>query len=253
MKFFNRSVTLVVMSATIFIMSVDTAFAQRRFGGRSQSFFSGTSSLGIGGGVTSSSQDDINGAIDDANTATSGGISTKNLGNAWEVFVNWVYRFDRSSSALVFRPSYFFVSTDGNGSDGSYDYKLDGFTFFPMYRLYALENLFIRFFFQGGLGYGVLNGDIQAGSKSFKFKGSAFGAVGGIGADFCFTESSCITIEGNLRYLPIERNLTTSGDCASLPPGITQCGGTKEVERNNADLQTSMSGVQGLVSYTLHF
>lgn len=108
---------------------------------------------------------------------------------------------------------------------------------------------------QTGLGYGNLSGSITAGSRNLDFKGSAFGAMGGIGVEFCFTDSHCMTVEGNIRYMPIERNLSTGGSCSSASdiPGISQCGGSGEVERNNNDLQTTMSGVQGLIGYTMNF
>jgi hypothetical protein len=223
--------------------------------GGAASQLNGTSSLGFGFAYTGSSQDDLNSAIDDANTGTAGGISTKDFGGTYELFANWIYRFDRSDYALVVRPSYVWASTTGSGASGSYDYKLSGFTIFPMFRIYPLENTFIHFFMQAGLGYGTLNGDITAGPASLKFKGSAFGAVGGIGADFCFTDVHCLTIEGNLRYLPIERNLSTGGTCsASNPiPGLSQCGDSAEVERNGKDLGTTLSGVQGILAYTMMF
>lgn len=255
MNSFGKIVLFIAATLLAWGLWTPEAFAlsSGRSGRASSSpMFTGDMALGIGLSYTSASQDDLNGAIDDANTSTTGGISTKNLGAAWELWVNWIYRLERSNYAVVFRPSYFTQSTTGSGNGGSYDYKLNGYTFFPMFRLYPLENSFIHFFMQGGLGYGALNGDIQAGANSLTFKGSAFGAVGGIGVDFCFTDVHCLTIEGNLRYLPIERNISTGGTCTNMP-GMSQCGNSSEVERNGNDLKTSMSGVQGIVGYTMMF
>ncbi len=238
--------------STVLIISVFTAQdanAQRRGGGRG---LSGDMAIGLGISTVSAGQDDLNGAIDDAiNT----GANIKTLGSAWEFYANWSYRFSGTMYAFVFRPSYFMQSTDGSGGTaGSYDYKLTGYTVFPIFRLYPLENSFIKFYMQTGLGYGSLSGSISAGAKNLDFKGSAFGAMGGIGVDFCFTDSHCLTVEGNLRYMPIERNLTTGGNCSAGDiPGISQCGGSSEVERNNSDLKTTTSGVQGLIGYTMNF
>lgn len=239
----------LILSSTLFLTEAN---AQRRFGGASRAMAGGAMALGLGISTVSAGQDDMDRIIDDA--VDSNGANTKNLGAAWEAYANFIYRFDRSMYAFVFRPSYFTQETTGSGTGGSYDYKLSGFTVFPILRLYPLENSFIKFFMQAGLGYGTLNGDITAAANNLKFKGSAFGAMGGVGVDFCFTDAHCLTVEGNLRYMPIERNLTTGGNCTGgAIPGVSQCGGTSEVERDGSDLGTTMSGVQGLVGYTLNF
>jgi len=97
-----------------------------------------------------------------------------------------------------------------------------------------------------------MTGEIKQGTGSMKFKGSAFGAMAGLGVDFCISESHCITVEGNLRYLPIERNLVTSTS-GTFSAGLTGGASGAEVEFNNSDLSTTMSGLQGLVSYTMKF
>jgi len=123
-----------------------------------------------------------------------------------------------------------------------------------MFRMYALENSFIHFFLQGGVGYGNLTGNITAASKTLEYNGSAFGAVTGIGVDFCFSPSHCLTVEGNVRYLPIDRNISSGGNCTDgTIPGVSQCGGTAEIERSGNDLRTTMSGVQGVLGYTFNF
>ena len=153
--------------------------------------------------------------------------------------------------AFHFRPSYFTQSTTGSGAGGDYDYSLSGFTAFPMFRLIPLENNFIKFYMQLGLGYGKLSGKITEGAADIDFSGSAFGAMGGIGAEFCFTDSHCMTLEGNVRYLPIERNIASSvsGNFSSLTRAIKN----KEVEYADSDLKTTMSGVQGVIGYVYNF
>jgi|GEM_PF-835769 hypothetical protein len=246
---------LSALLITLFlIQDANAQLSRGRSAFGSSASLGGTISMGIGISTVSASQDDLNSTIDTSNSDHT--ANTKNLGSAWEIVANWIYRYERSNYALIIRPSYFTQSTTGSGSDGDHDYKLTGYTVFPIFRLYALENSFIHFFMQTGVGYGSLSGEITSGANSLEFKGGAFGAMGGIGVDFCFTDSHCMTVEGNLRYLPIERNVTTGGNCASGSnpiSGISQCGGGSEVESNNTDLKTTMSGVQGSIGYTYNF
>ncbi len=252
MRMLGRAALFAVTLLAVSTLSLQDANAARAGGGLSRAAVGGDSSLGFGFSVVSAGQNDLNSAIDLARTQD--GASTKNLGSAYEFYANWIYRFASSPYAFVLRPSYFTQSETGSGTGGSYDYKLSGFTVFPIVRMYPLENSFIHFYMQAGVGYGMLNGDITAGSNDVKFKGSAFGAMGGIGVDFCFTDAHCLTIEGNIRYLPIERNISDGGNCTGGSiPGISQCGGNTEVELNNTDLRTTMSGVQGLIGYTMNF
>lgn len=252
MSAFKRTSLFISTILITSLLSMQDANAAGRGGGGGRGL-SGDMLLGIGFSTVSAGQSDLNGAIDDA--AASASANTKNLGSAWDIFVNWGIRFSGTPYAFIFRPSYFMQKTEGSGTGGNFDYNLTGYTVFPIFRLYPLENSFIKFYMQGGLGYGSLNGEITAGSKSLQFNGSAFGAVGGIGVDFCFTDAHCLTIEGNLRYMPIERNVTTGGNCSTSGdiPGVSQCGGASEVERAGADLKTTMSGVQGLIGYTMNF
>jgi hypothetical protein len=242
--------TQKIIMTVLIILATSTSFAARKGGG--SGFFSGEHSLGLGFASVNAGQDDLNKAIDDANAQTSGGISTKNLASGYEFFANWIIRFERSMFGIVIRPGYFTQNTTGSGNNQSFDYKLSGITFFPTLRMTPLENDFIKFFMQVGLGYGSLDADIQAAGQSLKFNGSAFGAMAGLGADFCFTPSHCLTVEGNVRYLPIERNSASSG-CTTSIPGMSQCGRGQEVERSGKDLQTTLSGVMGVLAYTLNF
>lgn len=202
----------------------------------------GSHAIGAGIIVGSPNQSDLDGYVDAVNS--SAGSSVGKMGGALEFFAQYKYRFSSSMFGLVFRPSYFSQSGGGNG----YDTKLTGFTFFPMFRLHPLENKFIAFFMQVGLGYGSLSGTLSQPNGSVDFKGSAFGATGGLGADFSFG-SHVITVEGNLRYLPMERNLITKKTGTTTVIDVTG----SELERDNADMATTLSGVQGLISYTYQF
>lgn len=229
-----------VVSLLVLAFSAQNAFAAR----------GGGHSLQFGLGLLTAGQDDMNTMIK-ASRAGAAAASTGDMGSAYELFAQYQYRFSGTMFAMAFRPSYVMQSATGSGTDGSYDYKLSGFTIFPMFRLYPLENSFIKFYMQTGLGYGRMSGDVTEGATSIAFAGSAFGAVGGLGVDFCFTDSHCVSIEGNLRYLPIERNMASSA--TGSVPSLSQSTNGQEVEINGSDLKTSMSGIQGSIAYTLNF
>lgn len=238
---FKKSMLYAVLGILFMAFSPKTALA--RGGGGS-----GSHSMEFGLALLSAGQDDINSMIKTARAGSA--ASTSDMGSAYELFAQYQYRFSGTMFSILFRPSYVMQSTTGSGTGGSFDYKLSGFTFFPMFRLYPLENDFIRFFMQTGLGYGRLSGEITEGASSISFAGGNFGATGGIGVDFCFTPSHCLTIEGNIRYLPIERNVASS---VTGSPGLSQAVNGQEVEINGADLKTTLSGIQGILAYTLNF
>jgi hypothetical protein len=249
----HRTAKIIFITGTFFLILslTSTVFAARGGGGGG---LSAGSSIGGGFVLTTPSQNDVNTLIDNANT-NAGGISTKNLGAAIELYGHYSYRFSGSMFELQFRPSYFSQSSTGSGTGGNYDYKLTGFTFFPILRLYPLESSFIKFFLQAGLGYGRLSGSITEASANVDFAGGAFGAIGGLGAEFCFTPNHCVVIEGNMRYLPIDRNIVSSSSGTFSSPNslITQYGSEQELEFSNQDLKTTMSGIQGILAYTYHF
>jgi hypothetical protein len=213
---------------------------------------SGEHSLSFGVGLVTASQDDINGVIDAGNNNGTGG-HVKSLGSGYEFFAQYGIRFDNSMFGFVLRPSMINQSTSGDCQGSHCKYEVDGLAIFPMLRMIPLENDFIKLFFQLGLGYGQMNGEITQGSNSVKFKGSAFGAMGGLGVDFCITQSDCISVEGDLRYLPIDRNLVTSGSNSGIQGLSGGAGHGDELEANNLDVGTTMSGLLGFVSYTMIF
>lgn len=201
-----------------------------------------THSFGVGLITTTPSQDDLDSHIAAVNAAT--GTSKEKFGSGLELYTHYTYRFSSSMFALQFRPSYFMQEAG--------DYSLKGFTVFPLVRIYPLENNFIKFYLQTGLGYGRLNGEISQNSSSVSFSGGAFGALFGLGANFCFAANHCVGLEGNFRYLPIERNIVSS---VSGSPGqfSTAPAADQELEIDNHDVKTTMSGIQGGLSYNFMF
>ncbi|MBX2987497.1 MAG: porin family protein [Bdellovibrionaceae bacterium] len=243
---------MVTAAAAVLTLAAASAYAAPSRGRGIASSLSGSSSMSFGLALITADQKDLNSVIDHYGGTNPG---LKNIGSGLEVFAEYAFRFDRSIYGLVFRPSYFMQSTDGKCGSGSCEYKLNGLTFFPMLRLTPLENDFIKFYMQAGVGYGNLKASVKQDSASGDFSGSAFGGMAGIGVNFCFTESHCMTIEGNVRYLPIERN-TSDGVSGTFDPntsGFSQFERGREVEYNGNDLSTTLSGIQGVLAYTMNF
>ena len=232
---------------------VHTDIAQAARGGGRGASISGDHAISLGASIIGTDQKDLNTAIAAANTSSNGPISSKNLSSAYEFYAQYIFRFSGSIYSFVFRPSYFMQSSTGSGTDGAYDYKLTGYTLFPMLRFYPLENPFMKFFLQVGVGWGQINADITTGTgNTLAFDGSSFGGMAGLGVDFCFTGSQCITIEGNVRYLPIERNVASSaaGTIVGIDNPMSK---GSEVETQSKDLSTTLSGIQGIIGYTFNF
>lgn len=237
------------MSIAISLFDSQQALAR----GRGASI-SGDSAISFGFSIISSQQKDLNSLTEYVN-ANGGGVSTKSLNSAYDLFAQYMFRFSGSMFGLAFRPSYFTSTATGSGNAiGNYKHELTGYTFFPLLRLYPLENNFIKFFLQAGVGYGSLKGKLTQGTNALEYSGSNFGAQAGLGAEFCFSGTHCIGIEGNVRYLPIERNsvdsLTGTFDSSS---GLSQAANGRELEYNGSDLATTMSGIQGVISYIFNF
>lgn len=237
---------LIIASVLILI----SQYSNKAFAAGSAGHF-----MGIGLSSISASQSDLNNITSTINT-TQGGVSTGAMNSAYDFFVEYGYKFS-GPWAIVFRPSYFTASTSGSGNTvGSYSHSLTGYTIFPMARVIPLENNFIKFFLQAGVGYGSLSGKTKQGTAlELGYSGSAFGAIGGIGANFCFTPRHCMTIEGDLRYLPIARNIANNvtGTFTAAGTGFSQATSGSEVEYNNSDMSTTMSGVQGVIAYMFNF
>jgi opacity protein-like surface antigen len=222
-----------LISILILLLSTESAQARKGF------TRGGASSIGISAALMSPNQSDINSWID--SKATSG---TKNLSSGYEFAAHYEFRFSGSMFALAIRPSYFTQTASGAGVEAS----VKGFTVFPLLKLYPLENDFIQFFFQIGIGYGNLETKLSASTGNGTYSAGEFGALAGLGAAFCFTESSCIAVEGNGRYLPVNR---VTGTGSGLGGNISQSSG--ELEINSSDAGITLSGLQGMITYQYHF
>ncbi len=232
--------------------SVQAAVTKKK-GGKG-AFTGGAFSMGVGISLLTAEQNGLNNMIAAAKSSAPGGnVTTGDLNTGYEASAQFTFHFSNNLVALQLRPAYFTQSTTGSGSDGNYDYKLTGFSFFPLVRIIPLSNDLIDFYIQAGLGYGQLNGDITNGPRSASFKGSGFGTQIGLGADFCFFPEHCIGIEGNYRYLPLSRNIVSSSTAAA-PYGASQSISGRELEdASGNDVATTMSGIIGNVNYTFNF
>ncbi len=210
----------------------------------------GTHAFTFGLGLTGANQSDMDTLIGTHNT-TYGGTTASTLGSAWELFAQYQFRITGTMFALLIRPSYFTQSSSGSGCAGECKYDLSGYTLFPMFRMYPLENNFLGLFMQVGVGYGNLSGKITEGPNTLAFSGGNFGASLGLGVDFCFTTTHCMSVEGTARYLPVPRNVASSA--SGTITGTTQATGNQEVEIANTDFSTTMSGIMGSIAYTMAF
>lgn len=212
----------------------------------------GGHSLGINLALANAEQEHMNTLIQRANTRE-GGITTSALNQAYEASVHYGYRFSGSMIAILFRPSFVYQRSTGSGASGGFNYGVTGFTFFPMMRLYPLENNFMKFFMQFGLGYGRANSTIEEASAKVEMAGDAFGTLLGMGTEFCFKDTHCAIVEANYRYLLMERNIATSSQGTFTPGSLTRSGKDQEVEMDDTDLAVRMSGLQFMLGYAFRF
>ena len=240
--------TAVFLSALI--LNPDTAEAAGKKRGGKSAFAGGSLSVGLGLGFSTAEQDGLNQIITHAKTNSQ--ATTAEMKAATEYVFHTTFRFSNNLVAIQLRPALFAQSESGTGTGGSYNYKLDGFTLFPLVRIIPLSNDIIDFYIQGGIGYGRMSGDITNGPTTVSFSGSNFGAQVGLGADFCFWPEHCFGVEGNYRYLPIQRNIVSSSN-GTLSNNITQVTSNSELEANGSDVETKLSGVSGILTYTYNF
>ena len=247
----STRLTYIFLLSSILVLSFSNeAFAAMKKKGGKGAFAGGSLSVGFGLALATADQSGINSLITTAKATTNS--TAGNLSAATEYVGYLTFRFSNNFVALQLRPTLFSQSSSGSGSDGSHSYQLSGLTVFPLVRIIALSNELIDFYLQGGLGYGKLDGTIKNGATSSSFSGSAFGAQIGLGSEFCFVPDHCFNIEGNYRYLPISRNIVSSG--SGLPAGVSQNAPDRELEdTSGTDVSTSLSGISGLLSYTYNF
>ncbi|MCB0341459.1 MAG: hypothetical protein H6626_13750 [Pseudobdellovibrionaceae bacterium] len=235
----------------------------------SESFAAGKGGWSMGGnlGVTNANQSDMNTLRSRANTRESG-ISTSDLGNAWEGNFILSYRPSKGSLAFQLRPSFFYQNSDGSNSAGrKFEYGMQGYTVFPVLRWYLLEDKTIKFFSQFGVGWAFASGTIKEdnatsdGAAELDFSGDDMGYLVGLGSEFCFSRGQhCINFEGSFRILPIPRLIADSVSGAfdssapyGSPDSLSQATSGREVELDETDLSATLSGVQVFLGYLYYF
>lgn len=247
-----KLISLMTLLFTVSILSTSQNVFAAKKGGKG-AFAGGSLSAGLGIGLSTADQSGLNTMIGAANAASAAGVS--DFSSGLEFMGHLTFRFSNNFVALQLRPTYFQQSTKGNGTDGSHKYELTGYTIFPLLRIIPLSNDIIDFYLQGGIGWGKLSGKVENGARNASFNGSNFGMQMGLGADFCLLPSHCFGVEGNYRYLPIDRNIVSSGTGpSSLPYGTSQAQSDRELEDlNGSDVGTSMTGISGILTYTFNF
>jgi hypothetical protein len=239
----------------VLILGTSQAFARASGGGGG---LDGSWSLGLYGGIQNASQDGLNELQSRANTRE-GGITTSALNQAWEVAPALTYRYSGTIYAVQLRPSYFYERQDGHAASGSFTYGVTGFTIFPILRLYPLENDFMKFYMQFGLGYGQVHGMVNEGLSSgtdrhVEFGSGAFGSLIGMGAEFQMTDSQSLAFEVDYRYLDFIRNVASSSTGTGFGSGsLSQSGKGQEVELAGNDLDIKMSGLMFMAGYIFYF
>lgn len=242
-----KSISVIAISALL-LFSTHSEAAKKR-GGKGV-FGGGSLSLGFGIGFATADQSGINDIIKNAKATNQ--ATTSELSSAMEYSLQPTFTFSNGLVAIQIRPTIFTQSQSGTGSAGSYNYSLSGYTVFPLVRIIPLSNDIIDFYIQAGLGYGKMDGKMTNGPSEIEFSGSNFGTQAGLGANFCFLPDHCIGVEGNYRYLPVQRNITSSAS-GGLSNNITQATKDSELEVDGSDMLTTFSGISGTVSYTYNF
>lgn len=247
----SKSIQVLVLFFifSVFIVQPEALAAGKKRGGRG-AFAGGSLSFGLGYSFSTAEQDGLNQVINNAKVANS--ATTSELSSATEYIGFATFTFSNNFVALQLRPTLFQQSESGNGTGGNYNYDLNGFTLFPLVRIIPLSNDIIDFFIQGGLGYGKLSGKITNGPTEASFSGTDFGAQVGLGANFCFWPEHCFGVEGNYRYLPIQRNIITSSN-GVVSNNITQVANGSELEVSGNDVETKLTGISGILTYTYNF
>ena len=209
-------------------------------------------SIGFNLGLVNASQNQMNDLIKRANTRE-GGISTGEMNSAYELQGFYMYRFGNPLYAIQLRPSYFYQVEEGSGSSGDFNYSLTGFTIFPILRLYPLENEYMKFYMQLGVGYGQIYGTIEEGSAKVEFSGGAFGTMVGLGSEFCLNANHCLSLEGNYRYLSHQRFGVDSSEGTFAADSLSQYGKGQELEMDQSDVSARMGGIIFMAGYTMWF
>jgi hypothetical protein len=202
-------------------------------------------SFGVIGGFTNSEQEHLNTLRSRANIRA-GGIAASDLDRAWEfgAFLQWRASF----IAFQLRPTFF---TQSEGS-GLYEYSTSGQTVAGIFKIYPLESAEMGLYFQTGVVWGTLETKIKEDTYSSTSDGSSLGYLVGLGVEMRFGPHA-LMLEGGWRWLPIERNIVSQTTGTPASNSVSQSNKDGELEFDNRDLSTNMSGTQMLVGYSYRF
>jgi hypothetical protein len=209
-------------------------------------------SFGVVGGTTKSEQKHLNALRNRANSR--GSISTGELSSAWEggLFIEW----KGPIFGLQLRPTYFTQSEDGTGGtapdNGTYKYATSGQTFGALFKLYPLSNKDMRMYLQTGIVWGSLKTEIQEATYNAKASGSNLGYQIGAGFDLLWGAHK-VFLEVGWRYLNIETNIVDSTSGTPASDSVSQTTKNNELEFDNKNLSTNMSGTQLFLGYGYSF
>ena len=79
------------------------------------------------------------------------------------------------------------------------------------------------------------------------------GYLVGVGVELHLGGAHSLVLEGGWRYLPIERKIVTSTSGSPAGDSVSQTDLNGELEYDDRDLGTNMSGTQMLVAYSFAF
>lgn len=246
--------TLSVLISLLFVPFV----AEAAFRGKGVEYGSDVSSsygvqeVGVLLGSTTAVQEHLNTVIRRANWRM-GGISNEEMLRAWEIGVQYGYRPLGSSIEWLLRPSYFYQKSAGSGSAGSFNYAVTSFMVFPMARFIPLENNFMKFYTQFGIGYGRAYGKVEEADASVEMQGDTYGTQLGVGLELCYEASHCFGFETNYRVMKVARSLSTGISGTFGSGSLSQTATHSEVEFDGSDLVTQLGGLQLVLGYSAHF
>ena len=97
------------------------------------------------------------------------------------------------------------------------------------------------------MGYGRLSGSSSGPNGSVDWSGGAFGAMVGMGAEFCFTDSHCLNLEKKLKIFTHRKKLGVFK--IGTPSGFDTVTSDGELEKTLWMLKRLLSGLQGSIGY----
>jgi hypothetical protein len=213
--------------------------------------------MSVGGyfGTVGAEQSDHNDLMDRANTRA-GGTPNSKLDSAYEISAYFQYRIDGSIWAFQFRPSFMWQGETGSGGtgalEGDYEYATIGIVAAGLVKIYALESNYLRLYFTGGLNYGRTSTTIQEADFKAKAAGSNLGFQFATGLEVTLGSHGFL-LEAGVRKLAIERSLVSSSSGTAEADSVSQATEGDELEFDNVDFGSTLSGVQIQIGYAYYF